>query len=657
MRTHLQLLVLIITMALPISILANVIVKGQVTYQNGQPASNYKIYLQTDSGSTVCQATHTVYTNPNGIYQDTFVCTAKIERVRVWIVDCQNSIINHDLVVTSSAGVVESNFIVCSYNACNASFTWYPITTDINTIRFHSENSSASPGDSIISRKWIYGDGDSATGNITAPDHRYANAGNYTVCLYTKTKYGCESHACNSVSIVSTLHTCHSAFAFYEISPTPTTSGYTLRFHNTASTFAAGDSIISCYWKFGDGSVLGGNVPNPSHSYPKAGSYTICLTIVTKSGCTDSSCQSIVVPPTKCHAQYTYLPVAGTTATFPYYIHFTGQPSTTSVGDSIIQYKWTFGDGATASTKDPYHSFTKAGSYLVCLTIVSKYGCTDSSCQSIVIPPVKCHAQFTYLPVAGITPNISSYIHFNGEPSTTVVGDSIIQYKWTFGDGGTASTKDPYHSYPKAGSYLVCLTIVSKYVCTDSVCANIVIAAPPITCSANFNFTDTGLNGHFYSSQIKISSGDSIISRNWTFGDGQTLAGNVVSPLHHYTQKGDYYACLKITTRLGCASEYCTTVYVVGESPISTTDFLKIISLYPNPATTQFSAIVYSRYSNVDVTLAIYDVYGTVKWSSKKVLSQGNNTISVPISQLLSGPYIFKATTIYGVDSKRFFKL
>ena len=528
MKANLRLFSLIAAMVLPIAIWANVIVKGHVTYQNGQVANNYAVHIETDSNNTVCKASHIKYTNPNGIYQDTLICSGKIEHVLVWVVDCHNNMVSNYLPITTS-GVVEVNFVVCSNGQCNADFTWYAISNTVNTIRFHSETSTASLSDSIISRKWIYGDGDSAVGNSIAPDHHYANAGNYTVCLYIKTKSGCESHICKPISIIA-LHTCHAGFISYEIIPQTTVTGYTLRFHDTAITATSSDSIITRTWTFGDGSTLGGNIPNPAHTYTKPGNYTVCLTIVSKSGCTDSTCQTILVPPPiKCHAQFTYLPAANAT-NIAGYIHFNGQPSTTGTGDSITQYHWIFGDGGTASTKDPVHTYTKPGNYTVCLTIVSKSGCTDSTCQIIVVPPIKCHAQFTYLPVANTT-NTPGYIHFNGQPSTTGTGDSITQYHWTFGDGGTASTKDPYHTYTKAGSYLACLTIICKSGCIDSTCVNIIVAAPPpTTCSANFNFTDTGLIGHFYSIQINVSFGDSIISRDWTFGDGQTLAGNVV---HH----------------------------------------------------------------------------------------------------------------------------
>lgn len=359
---------------------------------------------------------------------------------------------------------------------------------------------------------------------------------------------------------------CHARFSYNLVPTLSNTTGAYIRFHNSASTVAPGDSIVASYWNFGDGTALAGNVSNPGHVYQKPGNYTVCLKTISSSGCRDSICQVVAVFPLHCKALFVWVAASTSLATS---IKFQSSTSNPSSNDSIISRRWIFGDGIIleGNTVDPTHIYPKPGNYNTCLYIKTSGGFTDTFCQQITIPP-----------------------------------------------------------------------------------------PPMVQCAAYFNNTDTGLTGHFFSGFAKTAQNDSITTRNWTFGDGQTLAGNVVSPSHHYAAGGTYDVCLEIHTRLGCENRWCKTVQIVGDS-IQHQDLVKLMNVYPNPATTRFDAVIWSMYNNVDATLAIYDVYGVLKWSQKKTLAQGVNDIAVPLYQLVAGPYVFRLTTMYGVASRTFFKL
>jgi PKD repeat protein len=57
------------------------------------------------------------------------------------------------------------------------------------------------PNDYVVSWRWTFGDGTSATGQHTS--HIYAAGGNYQVCLNIKTNLGCETRICKQVIIQS----------------------------------------------------------------------------------------------------------------------------------------------------------------------------------------------------------------------------------------------------------------------------------------------------------------------------------------------------------------------------------------------------------------------------------------------------------------------
>jgi len=113
---------------------------------------------------------------------------------------------------------------------------------------------------------------------------------------------------------------------------------------------------------------------------------------------------------------------------------------------------------------------------------------------------------------------------------------------------------------------------------------------------------------------------------------------------------------LKIRTALNCEKTFYGAVPVQDSINTTNQDRIKIVSLYPTPATYQMQAVVWSLQNNIQAELAIYDIYGTKKWSTNKVLLAGNNVTVIPTGFLAPGPYYLRVTTIFGVKSKSFFK-
>ena len=66
--------------------------------------------------------------------------------------------------------------------------------------------------------------------------------------------------------------------------------------------------------------------------------------------------------------------------TAPANIQFINQ----SIGDEIISYSWSFGDGTSSSTISPSHVYTTAGNYTVTLVVENEAG-ESSKSQNITI--------------------------------------------------------------------------------------------------------------------------------------------------------------------------------------------------------------------------------------------------------------------------------
>lgn len=536
---------------------------------------------------------------------------------------------------------------------CTSKFTFQHTTS--GGVAFNSATSTGSTtADSIVTRLWTFGDGSQLGGNVVAPFHQFPSAGNYQVCLQITTAAGCQKTTCKSVNIVDS--SCQANFTY------AVGANGIVTFTNTSNTTGNAQYL----WTFSNGGSS--TAISPVRSFPP-GSYTACL-VLNFNGCVDSVCKTFTVPPppppTNCGAAFTYsgLPVTPGVGQYVIKAFSNNSHATTTVGDSIISRTWIWGDGAVTNGNvvAPTHAYNAAGTYSVCLVIQTVNGCSDTSCKTVTLPmanQVFCQPKFvySYLPDSGTARKIS----FNSTMSVALPGDSIISRKWEFGTSGvlTGNVVSPVYTFSQPGVYNVCLTIKTALGCEKKECRMIVIPQVAGACVPHFVWQRTGPKQITFNSSMSWTPvNDSIVERKWNFGDATPgLSGNVISPVHNYANNGVYTVSLKIKTANNCEKTFFGTV-MAQDSVVnpSTQDRIRIISLYPSPATYQTQAVVWSLQNNIQAELAVYDVYGTKKWSLNKVLVHGNNVTVIPTGFLAPGPYYFRVTTMFGVRSRAFFK-
>lgn len=235
---------------------------------------------------------------------------------------------------------------------CNANFDYLYGGT---TVTFNDLSS----GDVTT---WYWDLGDGSTSTDADPVHTYASAGIYNVCLTIHTSDGCSSVFCDDVDLgAGGSGDCLAGFT-YDASMTG------VQF--TDASDGGGSFIDSYTWDFGDGST--GSGFNPMHIYADTGLYTVCLTITTLSGCSDSVCGLLHLsnPDTTCNASFTFMQDGNS-------VYFTD--TSDSGNAAIVQYFWDFGDGATSSDENPEHIYS-ASDFTACLSILTASGCTDTFC-------------------------------------------------------------------------------------------------------------------------------------------------------------------------------------------------------------------------------------------------------------------------------------
>lgn len=349
--------------------------------------------------------------------------------------------------------------------SCSAAFSSAFDAVNYRKVKFNSNGSAAGLNDSIVSRLWVFGDGDSLRGNIVDPTHTYANDAIYYACLFIRTAKGCEKHICQFVE-VRNRH-CESKFTFERLPVTGNTTGSQIRFNSSTSTTGSPDSILYRIWQFGDGTTSVGNVVNPLHTFASPGNYTACLIIRTRGGCNDTSCVTINIPmqpQVTCKSRFTYVPTAST-------VQFNSSSSTTIIGDSIISRTWNFGDSTilTGNVINPVHHYAYPRLYTVCLTIRTAKGCESRECIQVVTTNVTSRC----IPIFDYNRTSPKRVVFNSANSWTALNDTIIERKWDFGDGSpvlSGNVISPVKEYLNLGAYTVCLSIKTRSGCVNTYC-------------------------------------------------------------------------------------------------------------------------------------------------------------------------------------------
>ncbi|MBD0278366.1 MAG: PKD domain-containing protein [Flavisolibacter sp.] len=375
MKKSYPLLFLVVFLFTQFQIKANeVTIKGYVRLASGSGVENIPVKILVDEP---CPVEHSALSNTSGFYSDKVSCTADIRKVRIRVKNCDGKIIEVIKEVPSS-NVIEANFTVCSSSlSCVAKFTFESVSstgTQTFPVKFNSSGSETSNDDKIVERSWTFGDG--SNGSTVDPTHNFEKPGTYNVCLTVKSAKGCSNTRCQTVEVKAS---CKANFTFEQ-----TQNG--VRFNSNISTAATNDAITIRRWNFGDGTpVLEGNV-DPLHVFAHTGTYTVCLTTLTKNRCESKECKQVVVTQTPtaaaCTARFSFEQIG------PKKFRFNSSSSTVGAEDKIVGRQWIFRDGSPVVSNNEIsqvHEFEKPGTYEVCLIIKTTKGCESKFCLAIKV--------------------------------------------------------------------------------------------------------------------------------------------------------------------------------------------------------------------------------------------------------------------------------
>jgi PKD repeat protein len=136
-----------------------------------------------------------------------------------------------------------------------------------------------------------------------------------------------------------------------------------------------------------------------------------------------------------------------------------GSASTVSA-TGPVSYTWDFGDGHSGSGELASHSYKRPGLYTVRLTVRDGAGLADTASHAVTVregAPLAPQARFL---APGAT-QAGHSVAFDGSDSLAQRA-TLVSYRWSFGDGGTASGEMVAHTYSQPGRYRVSLTVITS---------------------------------------------------------------------------------------------------------------------------------------------------------------------------------------------------
>ncbi|RYE20999.1 MAG: PKD domain-containing protein, partial [Sphingobacteriales bacterium] len=425
------------------------------------------------------------------------------------------------LTVKTANGCTSSTTSVITINALPQAGFSANTVCETGTTTF--TNTTSAPSQGGLNYFWNFGDGTSST--VKTPTHKYSTGGNYDVRLVVVNTAGCADTVTNTIRV---NYKPLAAFA-----ATKGCAGQNVTFSNSSSI--GGDSIASYIWNFGDGTTS--TTKNTSHIYASAGRYNVSLVAISTNGCSDTAETTVTV---------FAVPTTGFTATEA--CEGSATQFKNSISAAVYTYKWIFGDGDSSTQENPVHQYAAAGTYNVTFTVTNQNGCATTLTKAVKVN-AKPVASFTV--VNGCFGDASTFIN-----TSTVTGDSIVNYNWNFGDGTTSNVMSPIHNYTAAGTYTILLT-VSTATCNDTISSTITISPKP---EAAFTATEVCLgNASQFSNTSSVANGN-IVSNLWIFDNKDTSTAQ--NPAFTFTTAGKHKVLLVVMTNSGCADSVSREITV-----------------------------------------------------------------------------------------------
>jgi PKD repeat protein len=167
-------------------------------------------------------------------------------------------------------------------------------------------------------------------------------------------------------------------------------------------------------------------------------------------------------------------------------------------------------------------------------------------------------------PNAGQTARVGDQLSF----SINIQAGHDLTVNWDFGDGGTAQGTSVVYVYNHYGTYTAQATATDPLGQTANASYQLqILTRPPV---AAFTFEQDPSGPLVYDFDASASTGDTALTYNWDFGDGQTENDTTPQTTHSYSALGSYHVTLTVSDQDNQTSSPVTqTVKISVAKPVA----------------------------------------------------------------------------------------
>lgn len=459
----------------------------------------------------------------------------------------------------------------------------------------------------ITNWKWYFGDG--TTSNRQHPQKIYLRAGSFDVALVVTDSIGCRDSI-----MMPDLLTIGGASATISFDTLQGCAPLTIRYQ------ALSQNARKISLDLGDGTVL--NSDSAAHTFQNPGQYIPVLIISDSFGCT----YSYPLPDTFKVYENPEAEFTNGLACFGKGTSFTdlSRPGT----DSLVNWRWSFGDSTFSSRQNPMHVFDSSGLYTVQLVVENEKGCFDTASGPVDVGGIRA----LFGTDSGAVACLGVLFQFDD----LSVSDTLISsWAWTFGDGDSASIQDPQHVYTSSGFYDVELMVEDVSGCRDTASINefVYVAdtaapAPPEVWAVSVVDNQT-IELRYYQHKDSAAFRTYVI---WQKAGGAWIVVDSIFQLNDTLWTGTGYNTLD--------NSYCFRVQVVEECATSEIDSSRVhctmnLTATPGVRQAELAWTPYIGWENVER----YEVY-------REVSTNPSNNKWVQVGQVPGGDTTFIDPTI-----------
>jgi len=420
------------------------------------------------------------------------------------------------------------------------------------------DQSIANGGLSLTSWNWdIDGDG-FADYTQQNPGHVFNNSGTFPVRLIVANTAGCTDTAIHDAVIHPVPVPGFSQVDVCDELPMSFVDNTTVLTGN----------ITTWTWDFGDASSVS-NLQSPDHTYLSPGIYSVNLSVVTDSGCTNS----ITIP-----SEVFHNPVVTFNAPNKCQNNTVNYSENSTVpGSNVVDWVWDYGDGSLlGTTKSTSHDYTLPGDYQVLLSVTTEDGCVGTLEKTLTVHPVP-EPEF----------NFDNKVCLGDDMQftdvTSIASGSVDTWEWRFiegselGDTSYSTVQNPVIGFLKHGTHSVKFTAISAdFGCEHTITKTINVFPSPV---ASFITEEVCQGNEQRFLDDSFMEDGTIGTWEWDFNEGNPTIGQRL-PYYTFGGNGTFNVSLKVTATNGC-SDFFTKPVVVHEQPVADFSFTQVDSCSP----------------------------------------------------------------------------